>query len=48
MNGLSETLERFEPTKPGCVSWVTTGEFAARSLRSRSRPHNITASFDRE
>ena len=48
ITGLSETLDRFEATQPGCVSWVTTGEFAARSLRSRSRPHSITASFDRE
>ena len=45
--GLSETLDRFEATQPGWVSWLTTGEFAARSLRSNSRPHSITASFER-
>src|SRR3954469_16426890 len=45
--GLSEMLEMFEATQPGWVSWLTTGEFAARRLRSNSRPHNITASLDR-
>ena len=47
ISGRSETLDRFDATQPGCVSWVTTREFAARSLRSNSRPHNITASFER-
>ena len=38
--------DKFDATHPGCVSCVTIGEFAARSRRSSSRPHSITASFE--
>ena len=44
---LSDTFDRFEATHPGWVSWLVTGEPAARNRRSSSRPHSITASLDR-
>ena len=46
ISGESDRCDRFEATQPGWVSWVTIGDPAARSLRSSSSPHNITASFD--
>ena len=47
INGASETFEMFEATQPGWVSWVLIGDPAARSRRSSSNPHNMTASLDR-
>src|SRR5215218_4543603 len=44
---VSEMLGRFDATQPGCVRNDVTGEPASRRRRSNSKPHNITASFER-
>ena len=44
---VSERLEMFDATQPGWVSWLVTGDPAARRRLSSSRPHSITASFER-